>query len=357
MVVRGVVVEAGGDGGATGGLTAAEVEALREVAARRTVALVGAELPAVESARGRSPADPGPFVVRLSAAALGLDPADPRLLTMAAAGCGCHPNELVAVGTQPRGLVEVVRTLGGRGVWWNPTGAEPPRGAHPDAVVAALAELPAVLDGFDGAARAEVVGVGPHPEPWPDDDRLDPALLAAGDRRNVVDRYRYWREEAVAADLARRAHGFHVAVENWRRDRNIGTVVRNANGFGAAAVHVVGARRWNRRGAMATDRYLDVRHHSDVDGFLAWAAGEGLPIVAVDNVAGSVPIEATPLPARCVLVFGQEGPGLGDGLLARADLVVRITQHGSTRSLNAGVASGIAMFAWALQHARPDGTG
>ncbi|MEO6989038.1 MAG: TrmH family RNA methyltransferase [Aquihabitans sp.] len=193
-------------------------------------------------------------------------------------------------------------------------------------------------------------GVGPRPEPWPTGDHLDPDLLAAGDRRNVVDRYRYWREEAIVADLDQRRHGFHVAVENWRHDRNIGAVVRNANAFGAAGVHIVGRRRWNRRGAMATDRYLPVHHHESTEAFMAWAEDERLPVIGIDNVDGSVPIESAVLPERCVLVFGQEGPGLSPSMLEQAEQVMSIAQFGSTRSINAGVASGIAMHAWVRQH-------
>ena len=145
---------------------------------------------------------------------------------------------------------------------------------------------------------------------WPDDPRYDPELLEHGDRRNVVDRYRYWRREAVVADLDPRRHDFHVAVENWQHDFNIGSVVRTANAFLAREVHVVGRRRWNRRGAMVTDRYQHVRHHADVESLAAWAAAESLPVVGVDNLPGSVPLESTRLPRACVLLFGQEGPGL-----------------------------------------------
>ncbi len=195
------------------------------------------------------------------------------------------------------------------------------------------------------------VGVGPHPRPWPDDPRLDPDLLASGDRRNVVDRYRYWSVDAIVDDLDTRRHGFHVAIENWEHDFNIGTVVRNANAFLAAEVHIIGPHRWDRRGAMSTHRYLHIRHHADVAAFTAWAADADLAIVAIDNVDGARPIESARLPERCILVFGQEGPGLSDALLAAAEHVCEVSQYGSTRSLNAGVASGIAMFAWALQHA------
>ena len=194
------------------------------------------------------------------------------------------------------------------------------------------------------------MSVGPHPEPWPDDDRLDPALLEAGDTRNVIDRYRYWSMEAIVADLDRRRHPFHVAVENWEHDFNIGTVVRNANAFLAARVHIIGRRRWNRRGAMVTDRYQHVQHHATVSAFSRWASSEDLAVIGIDNIDGSVPIERTALPERCVLVFGQEGPGLSPEMQAASSLLCAITQYGSTRSINAGVASGIAMYELSLIH-------
>jgi tRNA G18 (ribose-2'-O)-methylase SpoU len=195
------------------------------------------------------------------------------------------------------------------------------------------------------------VGVGPWVGPWPDDDRYDPQLLAEGDRRNVVDRYRYWTVEAIVADLDRTRHPLHVAVENWRHDLNIGSVVRTANAFNAATVHVVGNRRWNRRGAMVTDRYMHVHHSPDVAALAAWAHAEGLPLLAVDNLPGARPLETEPLPRACVLLFGQEGTGLSDAARDLADGVLSIAQYGSTRSINAGVAAGIAMHAWIRQHA------
>ena len=198
-------------------------------------------------------------------------------------------------------------------------------------------------------------GVGPWPGPWPEDPRYDPELLAAGDRRNVVDRYRYWRHEAIVADLDTRRHDFHVAIENWQHDLNIGAVVRNANAFLAREVHIVGRRRWNRRGAMVTDRYQHVRHHDTIAELVGWAERERLPIVGIDNLPGSRPLETEPLPRRCLLLFGQEGPGLSEAARAAADRVYSIAQYGSTRSINAGVASGIAMHAWIRTHAtRPD---
>ena len=192
------------------------------------------------------------------------------------------------------------------------------------------------------------VGVGPHPEPWPDDPRLDPALLEAGDRRNVVDRYRYWRRDAIVADLDTRRHPFHVAVENWQHDLNIGSVVRNANAFLAAEVHIVGRRRWNRRGAMVTDRYQHVRHHATLEAFADWAGD--LTVIGIDNLPGAEPIDGYPLPERCVLLFGQEGPGLSAEARELSAAVLAIRQFGSTRSINAAAASAVAMHEWVRRH-------
>jgi tRNA G18 (ribose-2'-O)-methylase SpoU len=187
--------------------------------------------------------------------------------------------------------------------------------------------------------------------PWPDDPRLDRQLLAEGDRRNVVDRYRYWRVAAIVADLDTRRHDFAIAIENWQHDANIGTVVRTANAFLAAEVVIVGRRRWNRRGAMVTDRYQHLRHVDSVDGLAAHARATDRPIVAIDNLPGAEPIEDAPIPRRALLLFGQEGTGLTDAARAVAGRTLSIAQFGSTRSINAGVAAGIAMHAWIRQHA------
>ncbi len=194
-------------------------------------------------------------------------------------------------------------------------------------------------------------GVGPHPEPWPTGPEFDPELLRDGDSRNVIDRYRYWSMAAIVADLDARRHPFHVAIENWQHDMNIGSIVRSANAFLAAEVHIVGRRRWNRRGAMVTDRYQHVTHHETILDLVEFARASALPIVAVDNVAGSVPVDAAPLPRECVLLFGQEGPGLSDEALAAADRVVEIRQFGSTRSINASAAAAVVMHEWVRVHA------
>ncbi len=167
------------------------------------------------------------------------------------------------------------------------------------------------------AAASEAPGVGPHPQPWPDDPRLDPVLLREGDHRNVVDRYRYWSLAAIVADLDQTRHALHVAIQNWEHDFNIGSMVRTANAFNVGGVHIIGRRRWNRRGAMVTDRYLTVHHHATVAEFADWLSAEGYAAVGVDNLDGAVPLETTELPERVCLVFGSEGPGLTDELVAR----------------------------------------
>jgi len=202
----------------------------------------------------------------------------------------------------------------------------------------------------------DAVGVGPWEGEWPDDPRYDPDLLRDGDARNVADHYRYWTVEAIVADLDTRRHGFHVAIENWQHDFNIGSIVRTANAFLAAEVHIVGKRRWNRRGAMVTDRYQHVRHHADAADLVTWAGAEGVEVIGIDNVDGSEPIETTALPERCLLVFGQEGPGLSEAMRTACSRTLSIAQYGSTRSINAGAAAAIAMHAWIRQHADVGGS-
>ncbi|HEV7951865.1 MAG TPA: TrmH family RNA methyltransferase [Candidatus Saccharimonadales bacterium] len=195
---------------------------------------------------------------------------------------------------------------------------------------------------------SQEVGVGPHPMPHPTDARYDPELLAMGDRRNVEDRYRYWTVEAIKADLDKTRIDLHVAVENWQHDMNIGTIVRNANAFNVSAVHIIGKRHWNRRGAMVTDRYLDIYHHKSVDEFVRSIGDRH--IVAVDNLPGATPLSSVTLPKKAVLVFGGEGPGLSDEMVTASEQMVMIEQFGSTRSVNVGVASGIVMYAWMQQN-------
>jgi tRNA G18 (ribose-2'-O)-methylase SpoU len=195
-------------------------------------------------------------------------------------------------------------------------------------------------------------GVGPWQGAWPTGAEYDPDLLKNGDSRNVVDRYRYWTMDAIVSDLDGRRHPFHVAIENWQHDMNIGSIVRSANALLAETVHIIGRRRWNKRGAMVTDRYQHVVHHDTVAEFVEWARARQLPVIAIDNVPGSVIIETFDFPKACVLLFGQEGPGLSEEAITAVDAVVEISQFGSTRSINASAAAAIAMHAWITQHVR-----
>jgi len=198
-----------------------------------------------------------------------------------------------------------------------------------------------------------VVGVGPHLRPWPKDDQFDPELLENGDRRNVLDHYRYWKVEAIVADLDTKRHPLQIAIENWQHDLNIGSVVRTANAFNVSFVHIVGKRDWNRRGAMVTDKYLHVLHHPTVADFAQWCRENQTPIIGIDNLPVSAQLENYPLPEKCVLFFGQEGAGMSDEAVDICEVVLAIQQYGSTRSMNASAAGAIAMYAWAMQHLNP----
>lgn len=191
-------------------------------------------------------------------------------------------------------------------------------------------------------------GAPPYTKPWPEDSRLDSELLKNGDSRNVEDKYRYWKVEAIVADLDKDRSSLHVAIENWQHDFNIGTIVRSANAFNVAAVHIIGRRHWNRRGAMVTDRYLHVFHHQTIEDFIKTVQGHHL--IGVDNQVGAVNLSEVKLPRKAVLIFGGEGPGLSEAMRGQCEVMVQIEQFGSTRSVNVGVAAGIVMYAWVQQN-------
>jgi tRNA(Leu) C34 or U34 (ribose-2'-O)-methylase TrmL len=266
---------------------------------------------------------------------------------------------MTARGPHPRTIMHAVTIMHGRTIMHGatvPAACSTGRELREDGVMDDVVQPDTLAE----AERADGVGVGPWPGDWPQDARYDPDLLRDGDRRNVTDRYRYWTVEAIRGDLDRVRHPLHVAIENWAHDFNIGSVVRTANAFNVAAVHIVGRRRWNRRGAMVTDRYLQVIHHPDAADLVAWAAGApradggvGLPLLGVDNLPGAVPLETYALPRECVLLFGQEGPGLSPAAHQACTAVLGIAQYGSTRSINAGAAAAIAMHAWIRAHAVP----
>lgn len=169
------------------------------------------------------------------------------------------------------------------------------------------------------------------------------------DTRNVIDEYKGMPQEQIIADLdTKHPNYLEIAIDNIERDFNMGTIVRSANAFGVRRVHIIGRRQWNKRGAMMTDTYLHVHYHQTVDEFIA--AIQGRTLVAVDNVPGALSLGVTKLPRDAVLLFGAEGPGIRPELLRKAVTVVAIEQSGSTRSINVGVAAGIAVYAWTRQH-------
>lgn len=224
--------------------------------------------------------------------------------------------------------------------------------AGPTNLVTSLARVDEQRAPYDPMPHGQdVVGLGPWEGEWPVGEEYDETLLRDGDRRNVVDRYRYWRMEAIIADLDTRRHDFHVAIENWQHDFNIGTVVRTANAFMAAEVHIVGNRRWNRRGAMVTDRYQHIVHHPTALDLSQYLQTKGVALWGIDNLPGSQPLETVALPKQVCFLFGQEGPGLSDAARDACDGTFSIAQFGSTRSINASAAAAIAMHTWVVQYA------
>ena len=221
------------------------------------------------------------------------------------------------------------------------------------------------------------VGLGPWAEvyphrPRPDrrgdpanfDERYDTELIEHGDRRNVLDRYRYLSVEAIKQDLDQRGrHSFDVAVENWTHDFNLGSMVRSANAFGAGRVYIVGPHKWNRRGSLMTELYQHVEHVPTIESLISQWKQEHNPavdakyadakVIAMDIVPGSIPLETYQFPKHCLLLFGAEGPGLSSAALEMADDVVHISQYGSVRSINAGAAAAVSMHAWVAQHGVP----
>ncbi|HPF30760.1 MAG TPA: TrmH family RNA methyltransferase [Candidatus Saccharibacteria bacterium] len=190
------------------------------------------------------------------------------------------------------------------------------------------------------------IGVGPHPKPWPIDDKYDPELLENGDKRNVLDKYRYWKVESIKNDLDKSRTSLHIAVENWQHDLNIGSIVRSANAFNVDTVHIIGKKHWNRRGAMVTDRYMNIVHYKTVQEFVNKMKSENRHIIAFDIVHGAENLNDSELPKKSVFVFGGEGPGLSKEMKMEAEKTIMIEQFGSTRSVNVGVAAGIAMYVW-----------
>lgn len=203
---------------------------------------------------------------------------------------------------------------------------------------------------FEPGEFYKPVGVGPHPEPLPVGDEFDSQLLAEGDRRNIGDEFRYLTVEAIRHKLSQSRSAVHVAIENWQHDLNIGSLVRTANAFNVAGVHIIGNKHWNQHGALMTDKYLDISHHPDVLHFKQFAEAQALTVVGFDNISGATALDHFIYPEKCVLLFGNEGTGLSQEAIELSDVLVEIRQYGSVRSMNASAAGAIALFAWTQQH-------
>lgn len=174
------------------------------------------------------------------------------------------------------------------------------------------------------------------------------------DIRNVIDAFKGKDMIEIIQTLDENGIELEIAIENLERDFNMGTIVRNANAFGVRHVHVIGRRQWNKRGAMATDKYLHVHYYAALNEFVDEMKRRDRAVIAIDNVEGSVHLNSVALPKNAVLVFGAEGPGISDQLLKKAEKVVAIEQFGSTRSVNVGVAAGIVMYRWLAEHSLHD---
>jgi tRNA G18 (ribose-2'-O)-methylase SpoU len=173
------------------------------------------------------------------------------------------------------------------------------------------------------------------------------SLSSEADSRNVTDEFKGMSVEAIKKELDIRRFPIEIAIENLERDFNAGTIMRNANAFNVRAVHIVGRRQWNKRGAMATDHYMNVYYHPSVDEFVRAVSGKH--VIGIDNIEASIPLHTFTYPKNPILVFGSEGPGLSKEMINVCEAIVAIEQFGSTRSVNVGVASGIAMYSWFQQ--------
>jgi len=174
--------------------------------------------------------------------------------------------------------------------------------------------------------------------------------MQTDDNRNVLDEFKGKPAEEIVTELDACGVSLEIAIENLERDFNMGTIVRSANAFGVRHVHVVGRKQWNKRGAMMTDKYLNVHYYATIDEFIEAMKLANKTVVAIENNVKSVPLGSAKLTKNTALLFGSEGSGISEELLSKVDKVVHIEQLGSTRSLNVGVAAGIAMYEWLRQN-------
>jgi len=170
------------------------------------------------------------------------------------------------------------------------------------------------------------------------------------DTRNLVDEYKGMSNEQIFDELSKKRNELEIAIENVNHDFNVGTIVRSANSFNASAVHIIGKKKYNRRGAMCTDKYLEIKYWSEWKDFIQDQRKRGREVVAIENnTPHATGLVNKKFVQKTTLVFGSEGEGITRELLAEADDVRYIESFGSTRSVNVGVAAGIAMYEWARQ--------
>jgi len=168
------------------------------------------------------------------------------------------------------------------------------------------------------------------------------------DTRNLIDKYKGKTNEQVFADLEKSRQNLEIAIENVEHDFNIGSIVRTANSFNVSKVHIIGRKKYNRRGAMCTDKYLEIIHHASIDDFLKTQGGREL--VAIENNQGRArPLHEKEFKENTTLIFGSENNGITPELLNQAEDVRFIESFGSTRSVNVGAAAAIAMYEWTRQ--------
>ena len=168
------------------------------------------------------------------------------------------------------------------------------------------------------------------------------------DTRNLVDEYKGLANEQVFSELAKKRTPLEIAIENVEHDFNIGTIVRSANSFNVRKVHIIGKKKYNRRGAMCTDKYLEIVHHATIEDFLK--TQENRELVAIENnTPRAKPLHGKKFVQNTTLVFGSENNGITPELLEKAKDVRYIESFGSTRSVNVGVAAGIAMYEYTRQ--------
>ncbi len=169
------------------------------------------------------------------------------------------------------------------------------------------------------------------------------------DTRNLIDKFKGMTNEQVFDALEKTRNDLEIAIENVEHDFNIGSIVRTANSFNVSKVHIIGRKKYNRRGAMCTDKYLKIVHHTSIEEFLK--TQEGRELVAIENnTPRAKTLHTKRFIEKTTLIFGSENNGISQELLEEAADVRYIESFGSTRSVNVGAAAAIAMYEWTRQN-------